>query len=166
MLKTPFSADLEGPANVRAKVVIATAVIGQIEPRAGDIHGFTVCEIRRSGALGRCVKAMEVGFGVVTANWMQDVALVFEKKRRPTNRQAARAASIAGEFGCHIASYCQCNADGIGRCRARGQIAFSTVTGAFTRPNVSEARGRRQKSRWRLRPAPPGGPYGIRLPDV
>jgi hypothetical protein len=103
-LKTPFSADLERPTNVRAKVVIAAALAGQVEPRAGDVHGSRVAEISRLGLGWRRVQAMKVSLGVVTANGIQDAFPQIEKKRRPSYRQAAHAASIAREFGRHFAS--------------------------------------------------------------
>src|SRR5690242_7374648 len=70
-LKTPFSADLERPTNVRTKVVIAAALAGQVEPRAGDVRGSSVAEIGRLGLGWRRVQAMKVSLGVVTANGIQ-----------------------------------------------------------------------------------------------
>src|SRR5262245_58861032 len=94
-LRTPFTADLERPANIRTKVVIATTLVGLIEPRARSIDRSNVAEICRLGC-GRCgAQTMMVGFGVLTANWKRDASLEIEKKRRMSYGQTACAAFIA-----------------------------------------------------------------------
>ena len=94
-LRTPFTADLERPTNFRTKVVIATAIVDLIEPRARSIDRSNVTEIGRLGC-GWCgAQTLIVGCGVFTANWKRDASLEIEKKRRMSYGQTACAAFIA-----------------------------------------------------------------------
>ena len=94
-LRTPFTADLERPTNIRTKVVIATALVGLIEPRAWSIDRFSMAEICRLGC-GWCgAQTLMVGYGVFTANWKRDASLEIEKERRMSYGQTAGVAFIA-----------------------------------------------------------------------
>src|SRR5262245_40774952 len=94
-LRTPFTADLERPANIRTKVVIATALVSLIEPRARSIDRCHVVEICRLGC-GWCgAQTLMVGYGVFTANWKRDASLEIEKERRMSYGQTAGVAFIA-----------------------------------------------------------------------
>jgi len=94
-LRTPFTADLERPTHIRTKVVIATALAGLVEPRAGRIDCSNVAEICRLGC-GWCgAKTMMVRCGVFTTNWKRDASLEVEKKWWMPYGQAASDAFIA-----------------------------------------------------------------------
>ena len=94
-LRTPFTADLKRPANIRTKVVIATALVGLVEPRARSIDRSNVAEIGRLGC-GWCgAQTLMVCCRVFTADWKRDTFLVIEKKRRVPYGQTACTAFIA-----------------------------------------------------------------------
>src|SRR5262245_62227417 len=66
--RTPLAADLECPANLRSKIIIAAAPIGSIEPSTWCIDSSNVLEISRSGRVWRGAQAIKVSCGVFTAD--------------------------------------------------------------------------------------------------
>jgi len=85
-------------------MVIATAIIGLIEPRAWSIDRSNVAEICRLSC-GWCgAQTMMVGCGVFATNLNRDASLKFEKKWRVSYGQAACAAFVTckAHFSSHF----------------------------------------------------------------
>jgi hypothetical protein len=98
-LRTPLAADLEGSTNIRSEFVIATTLLGYIEPRARSIDRSAVLKVSRLGRDGRAFEATKVGCGVFTTNRQHRASIPLEKKWRMSYGQATRAAAIARLIG-------------------------------------------------------------------
>src|SRR5437868_834266 len=114
-----------------------------------------VSEIGRLSLGWRRVQAIKVSLGVVTANGVQDAFLQIKKKRRPSYRQAAHAASIAREFVRHFASRCQYAPDRPSIC------ALPTGTGTILIRMRQQPNGHDKKACSAHGQAPPCEPHGI-----